>query len=136
MDPRIRPVRPQEPVVAGEPFPGGVGVLVRCDDDADVIGVDVLERGKVAGNDSADYVLFDTEPDGKYVLGLVLYAGSDEVRPKAPPSGRKVAQYAFVAHDLVMSKRKPCQKASPSVEGTSTASSCTQTYSPSARRNR
>lgn len=64
------------------------------------LGVNVLERGKVAGSASADYVLFDTEPDGKYVLGLVLYAGSDEVRPKAPPSGRKVAQYAFVAHDL------------------------------------
>src|SRR3954451_1252939 len=30
------------------------------------LGVDVLERGKVAGSASADYVLFDTEPDGKY----------------------------------------------------------------------
>lgn len=57
------------------------------------LGVEVLERGKVAGKASADYVLFNTKPGGKYLLGLVLYTGADEVRPESAgvrPQGHAV----------------------------------------------
>jgi catechol 2,3-dioxygenase-like lactoylglutathione lyase family enzyme len=56
------------------------------------LGVGVLHQGRL---DSAEYVLFDTEREGKYALGLVL----DDVAPQTEPS-RKISQYAFVARDL------------------------------------
>ena len=63
-------------------------------------GVAVLEERKL-GPDSR-YVLFDTEKEGKYVLG-VLFDPGDAGLPAAPaakPNAKRLSQYAFVARDL------------------------------------
>ncbi len=63
------------------------------------LGVGVLQSEKVsAGKGTADRIYFDTEPSGKYVLGLISYAGASE--PAAAPPGRKVSQYAFAVRQL------------------------------------
>jgi catechol 2,3-dioxygenase-like lactoylglutathione lyase family enzyme len=66
------------------------------------LGVEILEGGQ--GNDSGAYVLFDTEAQGKYVLGLIYGdpSGGEESMEAPPlkPGARKVSQYAFVAKDL------------------------------------
>ena len=59
------------------------------------LGVSVLQSGMIPTEPSAKYVLFDTEADGKYLLGIAYYQNA----PTAP-SVRKIVQYAFVAHDL------------------------------------
>jgi len=56
------------------------------------LGVKVLMRG-TAGEFS--YVLFDTEREGKYVLGLI--SGPESAAP--PGNGPAVTQFAFVSHD-------------------------------------
>jgi hypothetical protein len=53
------------------------------------LGVNVLQTGE-------HVTYFDTEPDGKYVLGL--YYGPDEPAPPAPE--KRIVQFAFTAHDL------------------------------------
>lgn len=63
------------------------------------LGVSVLQsetapasRGKVIRT------YFDTEPQGKYVLGLAFYP--DGGAPEAAPPGRKVVQFAFTVRAL------------------------------------
>ncbi len=56
------------------------------------LGVKVLQRGNVG---EFTYVFFDTEREGKYVLGLI--AGPEFGPP--PGSALPVTQYAFVARD-------------------------------------
>lgn len=56
------------------------------------LGVEVLMRGTTGGY---DYVFFDTEREGKYVLGLLT--GPDGGRPAG--NGPAVTQFAFVSHD-------------------------------------
>ncbi len=64
-------------------------------------GVDVLQRGTIESEDGAvTYVQFDTEPQGKYSLGVLFeppYAESD--LPDAAGLS-KVTQYAFVVRDV------------------------------------
>jgi hypothetical protein len=55
------------------------------------LGVAVLQSGK-------DYAYLDTEPEGKYVLGLTYVPEGGE-QPPVPPT-RKIMQFAFTAHDL------------------------------------
>jgi hypothetical protein len=67
------------------------------------LGTGVLDNCQIAGG-AAHYVLFDTEAQGKYVLGLIR-AGEGEysgllAAPPAAPNARRVSQYAFVARDL------------------------------------
>jgi hypothetical protein len=52
------------------------------------LGVNVLQSDE-------RFTYFDTEPDGKYVLGL--YYGPDA---PAPAADKKIVQFAFTAHDL------------------------------------
>jgi hypothetical protein len=68
------------------------------------LGVKALQRG-VVEDDIAEssYVLFDTEPQGKYVLGLVYMSDQNRGPLAAPPAragGRKVSQFAFAVRDL------------------------------------
>lgn len=70
------------------------------------LGVKVLQAGTVPGAaGNIEYAYLDTEPEGKYVLGLFHVPGSVAESPLAPPPGknkpeRKVVQYAFVVNDL------------------------------------
>jgi hypothetical protein len=61
------------------------------------LGVGVLQRGSYVQNSTtARYVYFDTEPEGKFVLGLVHYQGE-------APSGSgptRISQFAFVAREF------------------------------------
>jgi hypothetical protein len=63
-------------------------------------GADVLQRGTIETEDGAvTYVQFDTEPEGKYSLGLLFTPPFiDEDLPEA--TGPAVSQFAFVARDL------------------------------------
>jgi catechol 2,3-dioxygenase-like lactoylglutathione lyase family enzyme len=63
-------------------------------------GVAVLEERKF-GPDSR-YVLFDTEKEGKYVLGVLSDPGDGGLpaAPAAKPNAKRLSQYAFVARDL------------------------------------
>ena len=66
------------------------------------LGVPVLARGTIpTGSGEITYVYFDTERDGKYMLGLIHYP-SDVVPDSAPrgPANLKLSQYAFVVKDL------------------------------------
>ncbi len=66
-------------------------------------GVSVLQRGSF-DTDSGPilYAQMDTEPQGKYSLGLIYFPpGIEEtVNVPANPSGPKVSQYAIVVRDL------------------------------------
>ena len=63
------------------------------------LGIGVLQSETVrAGRGTALRTYLDTEPEGKYVLGLVHY--SDGAAPAAAPPGRKVARYAFTVRQL------------------------------------
>jgi hypothetical protein len=71
------------------------------------LGVGVLQKSGLGGGQDPDsrYVLFDTEADGKYVLGLIYLspqAATDG--PMATPNTgiatRKITQYAFVVKDF------------------------------------
>jgi hypothetical protein len=69
------------------------------------LGVEVLQSGGLPP-DSGDgrYVLFDTEEEGKYILGLI-YAGAGEYSgdmapPPATAKTANVSQYAFVVREL------------------------------------
>jgi methylmalonyl-CoA/ethylmalonyl-CoA epimerase len=53
-------------------------------------GARVLQQGE-------RYAYLDTEPEGKYVLGLVW---SPDDAAAAPPSAQKINQFAFAVHDL------------------------------------
>jgi methylmalonyl-CoA/ethylmalonyl-CoA epimerase len=59
-------------------------------------GVSVLNTGVLPNEAGSKYVLFDTEPQGKYVLGIAYVQASSASRT----SVRKISQYAFVARDL------------------------------------
>jgi catechol 2,3-dioxygenase-like lactoylglutathione lyase family enzyme len=63
------------------------------------LGVGVLQSETVAAaRGTAHRAYLDTEPEGKYVLGLVHYA--DGAAPAALAAGRKVVQYAFAVRQL------------------------------------
>jgi catechol 2,3-dioxygenase-like lactoylglutathione lyase family enzyme len=63
------------------------------------LGVGVLQSETVpAARGTVHRTYLDTEPEGKYVLGLVHYA--DGAAPAAPAAGRKVVQYAFTVRQL------------------------------------
>jgi hypothetical protein len=64
------------------------------------LGVGVLQRNEVdTGAGILRIVHLDTEPKGKFVLGLVH--GEGPALPGAPPPfGLKLSQYAFVVRDL------------------------------------
>ncbi len=68
------------------------------------LGVGVLQRGSLetyAGK--IRWVFFDTEREGKYVLGLIHFPGNDEgplTVPTENPSGRTVVQFAFAVKRL------------------------------------
>ncbi len=63
------------------------------------LGVSVLQSGERQTSAGVmHFAYMDTEPDGKYSLGLIyLPAGFVE---KEAPAGRKIVQFAFTAHDL------------------------------------
>ncbi|RPI28278.1 MAG: hypothetical protein EHM61_05650 [Acidobacteria bacterium] len=66
------------------------------------LGVGVLGKGTIP-TDSGEitYVYFDTEAEGKYILGLINYPG--DMAPDSSPRGPanlKLSQYAFVSKDL------------------------------------
>jgi glyoxalase/bleomycin resistance protein/dioxygenase superfamily protein len=63
------------------------------------LGVGILQSGeRRTGEGVVRYCYFDTEPEGKYVLGLIhLTEGLTEA---APPDGPKIVQFAFAVHDL------------------------------------
>ncbi len=65
------------------------------------VGVEVLTRGSAGEGGAVSYVLFDTEAQGKYVLGLIYFPESTHIDP-APqaPGTLKLSQYAFVVKDL------------------------------------
>ena len=68
------------------------------------LGVDVLQRGSAeSAAGTIRWVFFDTEPEGKYALGIVHFPGGDEgplaVDPDNP-SGRTVVQFAFAVKRL------------------------------------
>jgi hypothetical protein len=63
------------------------------------LGVGILQSENVpATRGSATRTYFDTEPQGKYVLGLVYYP--DGAAPAAAPPGRKVVQFAFTVRQM------------------------------------
>ena len=67
------------------------------------LGVGVLADTAIDGGPGR-VVFFDTEPRGKYVLGLIYapsgeYAGS-LAAPPAKPDAKRVSQYAFVVRDM------------------------------------
>jgi methylmalonyl-CoA/ethylmalonyl-CoA epimerase len=65
-------------------------------------GVGVLQRGVFpSGGQTVDYIYLDTQPQGKYVLGLMC--GSQFTPPvisSATPSSVRVTQFAFVVNSL------------------------------------
>jgi hypothetical protein len=60
------------------------------------LGVTVLQGGTV-GDGAGRYAYLDTEPQGKYVLGI--YYAPPEMEGDTSPAGGKVSQYAFVVRD-------------------------------------
>ena len=60
------------------------------------LGVGVLQGGTVGGG-AAHYAYLDTEPQGKYVLGI--YYAPPEMEGDTAPAGGKISQYAFVVRD-------------------------------------
>lgn len=67
------------------------------------LGVGVLQSGEAETEAGVvRFAFLDTAAEGKYVLGLIHVPGPPDVTlaPSGNPSGRKVAQYAFVAKDL------------------------------------
>jgi hypothetical protein len=61
------------------------------------LNVAVLQRGPM-GDDGSRYVLFDTQSEGKYTLGIYYQPQTPEA---APASARKLTQYAFIVRDEV-----------------------------------
>ena len=59
------------------------------------LNVGVLQSGPM-GDDDSRYVLFDTQPEGKYILGIYYQRESP---PPPPASARKVTQFAFIVRD-------------------------------------
>ncbi len=59
------------------------------------LGVGVLQRGPM-GDDGSEYVMFDTEAAGKYVLAVSF---QPTPAPPASPDTRKVTQFAFLVRD-------------------------------------
>lgn len=68
------------------------------------LGVEVLMQGRVdADSGQIRYAFFDTAEEGKYVLGLIYFAGSQQGPlsvPSASSSDRIVTQYAFAVKEL------------------------------------
>lgn len=62
------------------------------------LGIKVLQSEALPGKRGALRTYFDTEPQGKYVLGLVH--DPDGAAPPPAPPGRKVVQYAFTVRQL------------------------------------
>ncbi len=63
------------------------------------LGVGVLQSETLPASFGAGiHTYLDTEPQGKYTLGLVYDPG--ETAPAAAPPGRKVVQYAFTVRQL------------------------------------
>ena len=60
------------------------------------LGVSVLQRGTVGGG-AVHYAYLDTEPQGKYALGV--YYAPPEMEGDITPADGKVSQYAFVVRD-------------------------------------
>lgn len=58
------------------------------------LGVAVLQTARKPGSDGPVFTYFDTEPRGKYVLGLVYWPHN-----AAAPAGPKVSHIAFVIRD-------------------------------------
>ena len=84
--------------------PGVMGVMHRVPTpsalDAEVkrmaaLGVGVLQSGPM-GDDESRYAIFDTEPEGKYSLGIYWMP---QEAPPAPPTARRVTQFAFILKD-------------------------------------
>jgi hypothetical protein len=62
------------------------------------LGVSILQSGEgETAEGVVHYCYLDTEPEGKYVLGLVHMP---EGMSKTAPAGRKIVQFAFAVHDL------------------------------------
>jgi hypothetical protein len=59
------------------------------------LNVRVLQRGSM-GDDDSRYVLFDTEPEGKYTVGIYFQRAN---APLPPAGARKVTQFAFIVRD-------------------------------------
>lgn len=68
------------------------------------LGAGVLAQGAIDSDlGLIRYVFFDTEREGKYVLGLVQFPGGHEgplAIPTENPTGRKVTQFAFAVQAL------------------------------------
>jgi catechol 2,3-dioxygenase-like lactoylglutathione lyase family enzyme len=63
------------------------------------LGVGVLQTESTGESSRASVRTYlDTEPQGKYVLGLIYAPDTDRAVP--PPPGRKVAQFAFTVREL------------------------------------
>ncbi len=60
------------------------------------LGVGVLQRGTLRDG-AVHYAYLDTEPQGKYVLGI--YYAPVEMEGDTTPAGGKVSQFAFVVRD-------------------------------------
>ena len=69
----------------------------------EALGVKVLQSG-ADPDGGIQYTFFDTEPQGKYSLGLIWTAGPDAEGPLRPPDAvagaARVTQYAFAIRDL------------------------------------
>ncbi len=60
------------------------------------LGVAVLQRG-IFADGAVHYAYLDTEPQGKYALGI--YYAPPEMEGDITPAGGKISQYAFVVRD-------------------------------------
>jgi methylmalonyl-CoA/ethylmalonyl-CoA epimerase len=66
------------------------------------LGVGVLGRGSIpTAIGPVSYVYFDTEAEGKYVIGLAHYPDESMIdRTPGGPNDLRLSQYAFVVRDL------------------------------------
>ncbi len=68
-------------------------------DRMSALGVGVLQSESIDGSSRPSIRMYvDTEPQGKYALGLIYVPDFDRAVP--PPPGRKVVQFAFTVRDL------------------------------------
>jgi 4-hydroxyphenylpyruvate dioxygenase-like putative hemolysin len=59
------------------------------------LNVAVLQRGGM-GDDGSRYVFFDTQPEGKYTIGIYYQPA---IPPPAPAGARRLTQFAFIVRD-------------------------------------
>lgn len=65
------------------------------------LGVNELVGGPI-GSSGARYIIFDTEREGKYALGLIYAPAGDyaDELSAPPPTGKKITQYAFTVKNF------------------------------------